>query len=177
MTATRSLSSPADAPAGLGIRARRDAVTRTTSLALVWAALLWLTLLWEREGGLQDLGGWSDALLSTGRLTGLVASALLLVQVLMMARIPVLERAWGQDRLARQHLLVGFTSFNLMLTHIALITWGYAGGRLLGTLLSGGVFLVGGMQACLWCSALLAGLSWLSSLKLPAPAHERRVVA
>ena len=133
MTATRSLSSPADAPAGLGIRARRDAVTRTTSLALVWAALLWLTLLWEREGGLQDLGGWSDALLSTGRLTGLVASALLLVQVLMMARIPVLERAWGQDRLARLHRLVGFTSFNLMLTHIALITWGYAGGRLLAT--------------------------------------------
>jgi predicted MFS family arabinose efflux permease len=42
-----------------------------------------------------------------------------------------------------------------------------AGGRLLGTLLSGWVYLQGGMQACLWCSALLLVLSWLSSLRLP----------
>ena len=41
-----------------------------------------------------------------------------------MARVPVLERAFGQDRLARLHRLVGFTSFNLMLAHIVLITWG-----------------------------------------------------
>ena len=32
-----------------------------------------------------------------------------------MARLPLLERAFGQDRLARLHRLVGFTSFNLML--------------------------------------------------------------
>jgi len=49
-----------------------------------------------------------------------------------------------------------------------------AAGRLVGTLLSGAVFLLGdsesgGMQACLWCSTLLVGLSWLSSLRLPAP--------
>ncbi len=42
-----------------------------------------------------------------------------------------------------------------------------AGGRLLGTLLSGWVSLQGGLQACLWCSAALVGLSWLSSLRLP----------
>ncbi|MEY4297169.1 MAG: hypothetical protein RLZZ423_348 [Cyanobacteriota bacterium] len=45
-----------------------------------------------------------------------------------------------------------------------------AGGRLLGTLLSGWVYLQGGLQACLWCSAGLVGLSWLSSLRLPARA-------
>jgi hypothetical protein len=33
-----------------------------------------------------------------------------------------------------------------------------AAGRLLGTLLSGGLFLVGGMQACLWASFLPVGL-------------------
>ena len=41
----------------------------------------------------------------------------------------MLERAFGQDRLARIHRLVGFTSFNLMLAHVGLITWGYAAGR------------------------------------------------
>ena len=39
-----------------------------------------------------------------------------------MARVPWVERAFGQDRLARWHRLVGFTSFNLMLAHIVLIT-------------------------------------------------------
>ena len=43
-----------------------------------------------------------------------------------------------------------------------------AAGRLLGTLLSGAMFLWGGMQACLWCSALLVALSWGTSLRLPA---------
>ena len=47
-----------------------------------------------------------------------------------MARVPLLERAFGQDRLARQHRLVGFTSFNLMVAHVVLITWGYALGDL-----------------------------------------------
>ncbi|MFY7696765.1 MAG: MFS transporter, partial [Cyanobium sp.] len=42
-----------------------------------------------------------------------------------------------------------------------------AAGRLLGTLLSGWVYLKGGMGACLWCSALLVALSWLASLRLP----------
>ena len=45
-----------------------------------------------------------------------------------MARIPLVERAFGQDRLAAVHRWVGFASFNLMLAHIALITWGYAAG-------------------------------------------------
>jgi hypothetical protein len=48
-----------------------------------------------------------------------------------------------------------------------------AAGRLVGTVLSGGLFLVGGggsggMQACLWGSTLLLALSWLTSLGLPA---------
>ena len=42
-----------------------------------------------------------------------------------------------------------------------------AAGRLVGTLLSGSVFLAGGMQACLWCSSALVLLSLISSLKLP----------
>ena len=42
-----------------------------------------------------------------------------------------------------------------------------AAGRLLGTLLSGAIFLIGGLQACLWCSSLMVALAWLFSLRLP----------
>lgn len=99
---------------------------RDASGAAFWGILLLVTALWVSGGGVQDLGSASGFLISTGRITGLIASALLLVQVFLMARVPWFEQAWGQDELARVHRLVGFTSFNLMLAHIGLITLGYA---------------------------------------------------
>jgi predicted ferric reductase len=83
---------------------------------------------WMAHQGLQDLLARApgSALTSLGRLTGLVAADLLLVQVLLMARIPWVERSYGQDTLARRHRLVGFTSFVLMVAHVGLITAGYA---------------------------------------------------
>src|SRR3954453_17370493 len=90
--------------------------------------MLIVTALWVRNGGLQQVaGGGSGAISAAGRLTGLWASDLLLLQVLLMARIPLVERAFGQDRLARWHRWTGFTSFWLMVAHIALITVGYGG--------------------------------------------------
>jgi len=114
-------------------RARLDAGVRLGSLSVLWLGLLLVTYWWTTGGGVQDLGSWESGLMSTGRLTGLVAADLLLVQVLLMARVPVLEHAFGQDRLAVIHRLVGLTSFNLMVAHVVLITWGYAAGSLVDT--------------------------------------------
>jgi predicted ferric reductase len=111
----------------------RDRRVRTAAEVLLAAALTLVTFWWATGGGLSDLGGWASGLMSLGRLTGLLASVLLLVQVLLMARVPLLEQAFGQDRLAVIHRLVGFTSFTGMLAHIGLITWGYAAGDLLAT--------------------------------------------
>ncbi len=80
----------------------------------------------------RGLGSLAGALISLGRLTGLVASDLLLIQVLLMARIPFVERSYGQDELARRHRLVGFTSVNLLGAHMVLITLGYAASTTLG---------------------------------------------
>jgi predicted ferric reductase len=124
---------PVPRAAALGRRARIDAAVRTGALAALWAGLLLVGYWWAAGGGITDLGGWATGLTSTGWLTGLLASVLLLVQVLLMARVPVLEHAFGQDRLARLHRLVGFTSFTGMLAHVGLITWGYAAGRLSAT--------------------------------------------
>jgi predicted ferric reductase len=89
--------------------------------------LLIVTALWVGAGGVQQIaGGGAGAVSATGRLTGLWAADLLLVQVLLMARIPLVERAFGQDRLARWHRWTGFASFWLMVAHIVLITLGYA---------------------------------------------------
>jgi predicted ferric reductase len=120
-------------PAVDASRARRDAGVRLAALVSGWAGLLLVGYWWAAGGGITDLGSWAAGLTSTGRLTGLLASFLLLVQVLLMARVPVLEQAYGQERLARTHRLVGFSSFTLMLAHVGLITWGYAAGKLSAT--------------------------------------------
>jgi predicted ferric reductase len=111
-------------------KARTDARVRAASAVFLWASLLLVTYWWVADGGIQDLTSWESGLNSLGRIAGLWASDLLLVQVLLIARIPVFERAFGQDRMVSLHRLVGLTSFNLMVVHIVANTWGYAGGSL-----------------------------------------------
>lgn len=97
------------------------------SLALAWLVMLGVCALWVSGGGVQEAASsLTGFFTSLGRLTGLLASAALLIQLAMMSRVPWLEQAWGQDELARGHRLVGLTSFTGMLVHIALITIGYA---------------------------------------------------
>ncbi|WP_202872428.1 ferric reductase-like transmembrane domain-containing protein [Kribbella soli] len=99
---------------------------RDVAGVLCWSSVLVVVALWVSGRGLQTLvTGTADLLTSLGRLSGLVAADLLLVQVFLMARVPMIERSYGQDELARRHRLVGFWSFNLLLAHIALILAGY----------------------------------------------------
>lgn len=94
---------------------------------LVGAHLGVVTAFWVSAGGAGLLlQGGATALGSAGRLAGLWASALLLLQVLGMARIPAAERAFGQDRLTTWHRWAGFTSFWLLAVHLVLIVVAYA---------------------------------------------------
>ncbi len=115
--ASRPTPAPPDVRGGRG-----DGVLAVVGLSVVVSVALWLA----GRGGQDLFGSGAVSLTSLGRVTGMVASDLLLVQVLAMARIPWAERAFGQDRLARWHRLLGFTSFHLMLAHVVLITLGYA---------------------------------------------------
>ncbi|MFD0822220.1 ferric reductase-like transmembrane domain-containing protein, partial [Micromonospora zhanjiangensis] len=90
-------------------------------------SLVVVTALWIGNRGLQELSaGPGPGLTSIGRLAGLVSADLMLIQVVLMARVPWIERSYGQDRIARWHRLAGFTSFNLLLGHVLLTTLGYS---------------------------------------------------
>ena len=52
-------------------------------------------------------------------------SYLVLVELLLLARIPLLERTWGFERLAAIHRVNGRVALGLLLAHAALITAGY----------------------------------------------------
>jgi hypothetical protein len=73
----------AEAPPAPSGRAGRDAAVRLGALAALWLAMLLVSWWWATGGGFQDLAGWESGLTSLGRLTGLLASVLLLAQVLL----------------------------------------------------------------------------------------------
>ena len=77
----------------------------------------------ESAGSLSAPGGVAIAL---GRLTGLLAAYAMVVVVLLVARVPPLERAIGQDRLVGWHRKLGPWPLYLLLAHAVLITVGYA---------------------------------------------------
>ncbi len=75
--------------------------------------------------GLIAPGGLATAV---GRLTGMVGTYLLLVTVLLVGRIPAVERAVGQDRLVVWHRRLGPWVIGLLAAHALFITLGYAQG-------------------------------------------------
>lgn len=87
------------------------------------AAMIWL---WAQGGGISSVNSLAALLTSGGRITGLLGADLLLVQILLMARLPFLEWAAGFDRLAAWHRVNGRLCLLLILAHIGLITAGYA---------------------------------------------------
>jgi predicted ferric reductase len=99
----------------------------TDALALVAGIGLGLAValaFWgESLGALRAPGGWYEL---AGRLCALVGTYLMLVMVVLMTRIPWLERSVGQDRLVRWHRRLGGWPIGLIALHIILVTWGYA---------------------------------------------------
>jgi predicted ferric reductase len=77
----------------------------------------------ETKGSLSAPGG---LLIFGGRLAGLTGTYLLLIMVLLVARIPAIERAVGQDRLVGWHRKLGQWPIYLLAAHAILITVGYA---------------------------------------------------
>lgn len=138
LAAERGPASAPDTPPPVG-RGWRGCADLFGTAAI--ASMLIVGCLWLYNQGIQTIadGDWPTSL---GKLTGLLASNLMLLQVLMMARIPWVERAWGHDLLTRRHRLVGFASFWLMLLHIVLITIGYAGHQGISPLVMAGHVLV-----------------------------------
>ena len=87
-----------------------------------------MTWLWLRDGGMTQIHSASDLWTSAGRITGLAGAYLALVQVLLLARLPPLERQIGFDRLTVWHRRNGKLTIYLVVAHVVLITIGYAGG-------------------------------------------------
>src|SRR3954463_2364728 len=121
---------PAPARAAAAPDRRRPARQRPMVVNVMAAAAgiglgvtIGLAVTGESSGSLSAPGGIAIAL---GRLTGLLAAYAMVVVVLLVARVPPLERAIGQDRLVTWHRKLGPWPLFLLLAHAVLITVGYA---------------------------------------------------
>jgi predicted ferric reductase len=81
--------------------------------------------LWVSSGGPDDVQDLSSGLTSAGRVAGLLGAYLVLLELLLLARIPLLERTYGFERLAVVHRINGRVAVGLLVGHAALITAGY----------------------------------------------------
>ncbi|MEV6592982.1 ferredoxin reductase family protein [Streptomyces acidicola] len=68
----------------------------------------------------------STALIVLGRLAGLYGALLMAFQLLLVARLPWLDRRIGMDRLTSWHRRVGFGILWTLLAHAVFLTFGYA---------------------------------------------------
>jgi predicted ferric reductase len=95
---------------------------------LVVASLVLVLALFFRDGGSHDLlaGSWPTALMAIGRATGLVAVDLLLIQLLLAARVPWVDRVYGTDRALKAHRVLGRVTVPLVLVHVGALVLGYA---------------------------------------------------
>jgi predicted ferric reductase len=117
----QALSLPATAAAGVSRRLAADSLVAFLLLGNA-AVIVWL---WVHGDNLTDRST-GDVLTSVARLTGLLSAYLALVQVLLLARIPALERLVGFDRLSVWHRWNGHACIDLVLAHVVFSVWGYA---------------------------------------------------
>lgn len=84
---------------------------------LAWFSVIAVTAMFLIDGGLKTLSDPSSILSAVDRLTALIATNLLLIDVLLIARIPWIDHYYGHDRATTAHKKLGKPILYLVLAH------------------------------------------------------------
>jgi uncharacterized protein with FMN-binding domain len=133
----------------LDVRTRRS-VARALTAGVFWAVVVGnvatIVWLWWHGGNVTHVRSTGELLTSIAWITGLLGAYLALLQVVLLSRLPWLERLVGFDKLAFWHRWNGHATLDLVLAHVFFSIWGYATldkvsiPREIGTMLGGGVY-------------------------------------
>ena len=108
---------------------RRRTATRVVALAVAWTVYLgniaFLVWIWIHDHNLS-MHTTADVLARSAGLAGLLGAYLALVQVVLLSRLPVLERVAGFDRLTHFHRWNGHLCIDLIIVHVVLQIQGYS---------------------------------------------------
>ncbi|MFN9692938.1 MAG: organoarsenical effux MFS transporter ArsJ [Synechococcaceae cyanobacterium] len=87
----------------------------------------------------------------------------------VVAGLAVFGVVFAMNSSIHSYMILAYSDTEAVSLNVGFYYMANAAGRLVGTLLSGAMFLVGGLQACLWVSTALVAAAWMVSLGLPAP--------
>ena len=88
--------------------------------------------------------------------------------VAVVTGLAIFAVVFAMNSSIHSYLILAYSDADAVSLNVGFYYMANAAGRLLGTLLSGAMFLLGGLQACLWTSSLLVAAAWLVSLRLPS---------
>lgn len=84
---------------------------------IAWGSVVFVIASFIIDGGLNGVIDLTTALGSLSRLTALVATDLLLIHILLIARVPWLDRLYGHDRTTIAHKRLGKPILYLVIAH------------------------------------------------------------
>ena len=118
-------------PFQISVADPEDPAENGSSGKVLFAILFWFGLatsleLWWLDTPDRSLATPADVLVGIGRITGMIAGFLLLVQVLLMSRVGWLERWTGSHTLLIWHRQIGVYLLLALLAHVGFIVVGYA---------------------------------------------------
>ena len=94
--------------------------------SLGWLSILWVIFTFLIDGGATGVTDLQSSLGAIQRLTALVATDLLLIQTLLVSRVPWLEKIYGHDRATMTHKRLGKPILYLVIVHFVGVVWSYS---------------------------------------------------
>lgn len=94
--------------------------------SLGWLSVVWVVFTFLIDGGAVGVTDLHSALGAIERLSALVATDLLLIQTLLIARVPWLDKIYGHDRATLTHKRLGKPVLYLVILHFVAVVWSYA---------------------------------------------------
>jgi len=91
-----------------------------------WASVLAVTAMFLINGGVKTITDTASLMASVGRLTALVGTDLLLIHMLLIARVPWIDRLYGLDKATEAHKKLGKPILYLIVAHFVATVINYA---------------------------------------------------
>lgn len=136
---------------------RRDRIADALVSVIVGSVAMAIAL-WLAAGGLREVRDIASLVTAAGIIAGLVGTDLLLIMLLFAARIPLLDRTFGLDRVMRVHRALGKPSLLLLFAHAGLL--------ILGAMLADHVTLVSAVTDMLSGEDILPAVGGLALMVL-----------
>ena len=137
-------------------------------------------LVLQRRGAAQSPGGgaarrWGMILLgvmvalawSLSGASGVPGSSVLDPRWTVVAGLLVFGVVFAINSALHSYLVLAYAQADQVSMNVGFYYMANAGGRLLGTLLSGLVYQSAGLSGCLWAASVMIALAWVASLRLP----------